>query len=341
MLDVVHRIDQLAAQQVQRCLAVERDVVERVGQDLVIQARPVCTLAMKKSWTVRNSSPPTPTASHISATCSMNSAAALGRRENTEKGRAGEQQQRRQGPDGHQHHLALEIVADLDFFLVVVARLVDVVVVARLEEKVPALAAGHADEPRQEHRDRRMLEDQEVRADEAGRAQQVERLIDAAVVVVAVVVPALLPEGFKEILPFVVVSRSLVDELGWGMRLTATLAGALPKRMTEKWPKGGTGWRSMSVMSCSLAASQPSKRLQGKSERQPKRLATGWKRRSKARRGPAVRADAVEQNDLAAGAQHPGKFFQRFFRVGHGVDDALRGHHVEEIVRDSPAARSP
>ena len=72
-----HRIDQLAAQQVQRRLAVELHVVERVGDDLgQPHAGPVCTSLRKNRCTVRNSSAPMPTMSQISPTWRTNSCAA-------------------------------------------------------------------------------------------------------------------------------------------------------------------------------------------------------------------------------------------------------------------------
>jgi hypothetical protein len=45
----------------------------------------------------------------------------------------------------------LQIVADLDLFLVLMGGLVDHVVVAGLEEKMADLAAGHANKPRNEN----------------------------------------------------------------------------------------------------------------------------------------------------------------------------------------------
>ena len=61
-------------------------------------------------------------------------------REHAQQRRVEVQHQRRQRPDRHQHDLAPQIVADLDLFLVLVGRLVDVVVSLGLEEEMPGLA---------------------------------------------------------------------------------------------------------------------------------------------------------------------------------------------------------
>ena len=103
-------------------------------------------------------------------------------------------------PGGHQHDLAPDVVADLDVFLVLVGRLVHVVVAARLEEEVARLTRGHRDAPGNDRRQRGIDEQQAVGDDEADRADQMQALVDPAVVVVAVVVPALRLEKFEEVL---------------------------------------------------------------------------------------------------------------------------------------------
>jgi hypothetical protein len=57
-----------------------------------------------------------------------------------EQGRIEVQHQRGRRPDRHQHDLAPQIVTDLDLFLVLVGRLIEVVVIPRLKEKMPRLA---------------------------------------------------------------------------------------------------------------------------------------------------------------------------------------------------------
>jgi len=48
-----HRIEQLAAHQVERRHVIELDIVKRIGQDFAAHASPVSTSLMKNSWTVR------------------------------------------------------------------------------------------------------------------------------------------------------------------------------------------------------------------------------------------------------------------------------------------------
>jgi hypothetical protein len=55
--------------------------------------------------------------------------------EQAKQGRIEHQDQRRQRPDRHQHDLALQVIADLDLFLVLMGRLVEVVISFRLEKK--------------------------------------------------------------------------------------------------------------------------------------------------------------------------------------------------------------
>jgi hypothetical protein len=75
-----------------------------------------------------------------------------------------------------------------------VGGLVLLVVALGLEEEVTDLADAHREGPAEQHRQRRVREQQRVRGDEAHGAHEVERLVDPAVVVVAVVVPTLLAE---------------------------------------------------------------------------------------------------------------------------------------------------
>ena len=72
-----------------------------------------------------------------------------------------------------------------------VGGLVDLVVALGLEEEVPRLPADHGDQPADQRGGHRIREHHDVGDEEADRAQQVQRLIDAAVVVVAMIVPSL------------------------------------------------------------------------------------------------------------------------------------------------------
>ena len=116
------------------------------------------------------------------------------RRQESEEIGVEQEQQRQPGPDAHQHPFAEQVVADLDLFLVGVGRLVDVVVAPGLEEEMAALAGGHRDQPAEQSGERRIEEEDDVGGDEGHRADQVEGLVDAAVMIVAMIVPALEPE---------------------------------------------------------------------------------------------------------------------------------------------------
>jgi len=72
-----------------------------------------------------------------------------GIREEPEQGGIDPQDHGCRGPDGHQHNLALQVVADLDVFLVLVGGMVHLVIALRLEEEVTRLPARHGDQPGQ------------------------------------------------------------------------------------------------------------------------------------------------------------------------------------------------
>src|SRR4029077_916782 len=120
------------------------------------------------------------------------------RLKDAEKGGVEVERQRRQHPDRHQNDLALEIVADLDFLLVLVGRLIYHVVIFRLEEEVTELAAGHGQEPADQRRHRRVLEHHCVGKEKAYGADQVQRLVDPAMMVIAMIVPPLHSQGFEK-----------------------------------------------------------------------------------------------------------------------------------------------
>ena len=72
-----------------------------------------------------------------------------------------------------------------------VGGLVDFVVAFGFEEEVAGLAGHHGDEPADECGGCRVLEDQSISEQETKCAQQMERLVDAAVVIVTMVVISL------------------------------------------------------------------------------------------------------------------------------------------------------
>jgi len=97
-----------------------------------------------------------------------------------------------------QDDLALEVVANLDLFLVLVGGLVDVVVTLGLEEKMPALAAHHRHQPGDQRGRGGVEKQQHIGRQEGESAEQVQRLVDPAVMVVAVVIPALGTQCIEE-----------------------------------------------------------------------------------------------------------------------------------------------
>src|SRR6202789_3494290 len=113
------------------------------------------------------------------------------RGEEAEEGRIEPQDQRYEGPNGVQNHLAAQVVADLDFLFVLVARAIDRVIALGLEKEMAGLAADHGYEPTDQRRLHRIEEHGDISDDEADGTQEVQGLIDAAVVVVTVIVPAL------------------------------------------------------------------------------------------------------------------------------------------------------
>src|ERR1035441_5716638 len=75
-----------------------------------------------------------------------------------------------------------------------VCGLVDLVVSFRLEKEMPGLTAHHGEEPTDERGKRRTLEHHAIRREKAQCANHVQRLVDAAVMIVTVIVPALRAE---------------------------------------------------------------------------------------------------------------------------------------------------
>ena len=200
MPHVRHRIDQLAAQQVQWRLVVQPDVVERVGQDLGHPDQPGGQTALEPQLQHAKQQAGDTQREPRDADVVDETRQRRGRFDRAEQRWLNPEHQRYQHPDAQQHHLAADVVADLDGLLVFVGGLVDVVVATRLEEEVPGLAAGHRHAPGQDRGQRRVCEQQPVGDEEADGAEQVQALVDAAVVVVAVVVPALGRECLQETL---------------------------------------------------------------------------------------------------------------------------------------------
>src|SRR5262249_40561245 len=88
----------------------------------------------------------------------------------------------------------------LDFFFVLVRRLVHLVVVSRLKEEVTDLAGGHRHEPADQRCYGRILKHHHIGGQKAYGAYQMQRLVDPAVMVITVVVPTLHSQGFEKAL---------------------------------------------------------------------------------------------------------------------------------------------
>jgi len=99
--------------------------------------------------------------------------------------------ERHRDPYCQQHDLSAKIVAKLDFFLVRECCVVHFVEPPRLKEKVPDLSNPHRHDPTKNCRKRWLKWYEQVRHDETTRAQQMQRLVHTASMVVAMIVPAL------------------------------------------------------------------------------------------------------------------------------------------------------
>src|SRR5262249_9543038 len=63
----------------------------------------------------------------------------------------------------------------------------------------------------------------------------------------------------------------------------------------------------------------------------------GYRRETNFKRSPrlALRADMIEENDLAAGPDHAHEFIERGFGFWYGGDDKLRHHNVKRAIGQS------
>ncbi len=196
--DVVHRVDELTLHEVVGRLVVERDVMEGVRDDLGEPDE--AGLDVPDEEQLDGAEDQTADADHDphhGDVVEQLRVVAVGLEQAEQRGIEVEGEGR-DGPQRHQHDLALKVVADLDVFLVLVGGLVDLVIIPRLEEEVADLTARHADEPGEQHGRNRVLENQDVGAHEAAGAQEVQSLVDTAVMIKAVVIPTLHPQGFEK-----------------------------------------------------------------------------------------------------------------------------------------------
>ena len=67
---------------------------------------------------------------------------------------------------------------------------IDFIVALGLEEEMPGLAAHHGHEPTDLGREGRVSEYEPICGNEAQRAEQMQRLIDAAMVIISMIIPS-------------------------------------------------------------------------------------------------------------------------------------------------------
>jgi hypothetical protein len=79
-------------------------------------------------------------------------------------------------------------------------RVVDVIVTPGLEEKVARLPGGHRNQPADQSGGNRIDEQQSIGDQKAGGADEVQALVDPAVMVVAMVIPALRAQLLAKVL---------------------------------------------------------------------------------------------------------------------------------------------
>jgi len=190
-LDLAHRIDQFAAHQVKRRLGVDDGVIERIGEDLGGPYQPGLHALEEEQLNhpeeQRTGADEQPNRAHVA-----HEAPTVGvHGEYAEESRVQPQHQGHQRPDGVQNHFTAQVVADFDFLFVFMRRVVDPVIPLGLKEKMAGLAADHRDQPADQRRLHGIKEHRDIRDDEADCTQKVQGLIDPAVMVVAMIVPAL------------------------------------------------------------------------------------------------------------------------------------------------------
>src|SRR6185437_8687410 len=105
--------------------------------------------------------------------------------------------------------------------LVLVCGLIDVVVAFRLEKEVAGLASCHGYEPAHQGRHDGIDEDQGVSGEKTQRAHEVQALVDATVVIIAVIIPALSAQCLQEITHHLVPQKIVREARSHGLPVTA------------------------------------------------------------------------------------------------------------------------
>ena len=127
------------------------------------------------------------------------------------------------------------------------AHVVLVIVALGLEEEVPGLAAGHGHAPGQQACQRDVHEEHRIGHDEGAGRDEVQALVHQAVMIEAVIVPALLGKlGAKARVALLVLKAKFTN-------LRHHAFSFFPMRTSEKWLKGGSGRFSISSTSKRVA----------------------------------------------------------------------------------------
>lgn len=120
-------------------------------------------------------------------------------RNQAQQTRVEENHQGQQNPDAEQHDFASQVVAHLDFFLVLIRRLVDVVIAEWLKEEMTCLTRRHGDQPGNQRCPGRVNEKHGIRNEKTHRTQKMQGLVNPAMVVVTVIVPTLDFQGVQKV----------------------------------------------------------------------------------------------------------------------------------------------
>ena len=104
-----------------------------------------------------------------------------------------------QCPDTEQNYFALQVVAYLDFFLVFMGGLVHMIVTMGLKKEMPRLSCGHGKGPSHDCGPDWIDEQHHIRTQKGQGADEMQRLVDSAVVIEAMVIPTLFAKSFEEL----------------------------------------------------------------------------------------------------------------------------------------------
>jgi len=120
-------------------------------------------------------------------------------RDQAPQARVQENDQGQHNPDAEQHHFTTQVVPHLDFFFMLIRRLVDVVIAQRLKEEMTGLPRSHRNQPGNQRSPGGVDEQHHISHQKTHGTQKMQGLIDSAMVVIAVVIPALNLQGIQKI----------------------------------------------------------------------------------------------------------------------------------------------